>query len=187
MQGFIRRYRYARIAVLLLLGAAAIYAAQARRAAFQDRHGNLGKAPELIGDEWINAPRPITLASRRGKVTMVEFWTFGCSNCKANLPAYERWQRRYGPEGFTIVGIHTPELRFERVEQNVRDFVAKEGIAYPVLIDGRNENWDRWKQEYWPVIYLVDKQGFIREKWVGELGAAGEARVSGEVENLLKE
>jgi peptide-methionine (R)-S-oxide reductase len=149
-------------------------------------------APELTGGAWLNTPdkKPITLASRRGKVTIVEFWTFGCSNCQANLPSYARWQKKFADKDVTIIGVHTPETAYESDPKNVARRVKELGITYPVLLDADNENWNRWHQQYWPTVYLVDKAGRIRRHWEGELnwnGAGGEANLSTVVEQLLKE
>lgn len=149
-------------------------------------------APELVGGPWLNTAKeqPISLASRRGKVTLVQFWTFGCSNCRANLPAYERLQRRFAKQDVTIIGIHTPEFDAERDPKSVARRVEELGITYPVLIDSKSENWRRWDQQYWPTIYLIDKQGRLRHRWIGELehnGAGGEAKIARQVEALLNE
>jgi peptide-methionine (R)-S-oxide reductase len=146
----------------------------------------------LTGGAWLNTPgnKPITLASRRGKVTIVEFWTFGCSNCQANLPAYARWHKKFASRGVAVIGIHTPETAYERDPKNVARRVKELGITYPVLLDANNENWNRWNQRYWPTVYLVDKAGRIRQHWEGELnwnGAGGEAKLAAVVEQLLKE
>ena len=149
-------------------------------------------APELSGGPWLNTPdnKPLTLAARRGKVTIVQFWTFGCSNCRANLPAYARLQKKFEKQGVTIIGVHTPEFDHERDPKNVARRVKELGITYPILLDAKNENWQRWKQQYWPTIYLIDKAGRVRHRWIGELNyknAGGEATVTRLVENLLKE
>lgn len=149
-------------------------------------------APELVGGAWLNTPRnaPITLASRKGKVTIVEFWTFACSNCAANLPAYARWQQRFAAQGVVVIGVHTPELDFERDPKNIARAVKEKGITYPILLDANNTNWNRWNQQYWPTIYLVDKQGRVRYEWIGELGSgptSGEVRLSNLINQLLIE
>jgi thiol-disulfide isomerase/thioredoxin len=179
-----------RIGVLLAIGLGAVLFARARQMSFQEPTIKVVRPPELVGKEWLNTPKPITLESRLGKVTMVEFWTFACSNCQANLPAYERILKRYEPTGFTILAVHTPELPEEYKTENVKNFVASHGITYPVLLDQNYENWNRWHQEYWPVIYLLDKQGRVREKWVGELnsmGNNGEQKIGNEIEDLDSE
>jgi peptide-methionine (R)-S-oxide reductase len=150
------------------------------------------RAPELIKGQWLNTPgnKPITLADRRGKVTIVQFWTFGCSNCLANLPAYARWNKKFAAQDVAIIGIHTPESDHERDPKNVARRVRELGISYPVLIDNDHQNWNTWKQRYWPTVYVIDKAGRVRSKWEGELNwknAGGEAKIANTVEYLLKE
>jgi len=149
-------------------------------------------APELLGGPWINTAggKEINLASRRGKVTIVEFWTFACGNCLANLPAYANWQKRFADKDVVVIGVHTPETESERVTANVERRVKQLGITYPILVDQEHANWNRWQVEAWPTVYLVDKQGRIRYRWVGELNyrnAGGEAKLGQLVEQLLKE
>ena len=150
------------------------------------------KAPELVGGPWLNTPagKPISLANRKGKVTVVEFWTFGCSNCRANLPAYAKWHDQFKGKGVEIIGVHTPEFDSEKKLENVKAQVKKLGIEYPVLLDNQNQNWRNWNQRYWPTVYLVDKAGKVRAKWEGELdynGASGSARMTKQIEALLAE
>ena len=118
-------------------------------------------APELVGSQWINTPggKPITLASRLGKVTVVEFWTFACINCRHNLPSYARWHTQFAAKDVAIIGIHTPETDAERDPATVARHVQELGIQYPVLLDNDYKNWDRWRQQYWPVVYVIDKRG----------------------------
>ncbi len=149
-------------------------------------------APELTGGPWLNTAdgKAINLAGRRGKVTIVEFWTFACSNCQANLPAYANWQKQFADKEVVVIGVHTPETASERVTANVVRRVKQLGITYPVLTDEEQANWNRWQVDAWPTVYLVDKQGRIRYRWVGELnyrGAGGEAKLGQLVEQLLKE
>lgn len=149
-------------------------------------------APEFVGGPWLNTAghAPVTLASRRGEVTVVEFWTFGCINCRRNLPIYARWHKRFANQGVTIIGVHTPETPTERVAANVAARVKDLGIEYPVLLDADLRNWNRWRQQYWPTTYLVDKHGRIRYRWEGELNfgrANGEARMTELIEQLLRE
>ena len=164
------------------------------------RHGSAEKepealnlpAPELLGGPWINTAsgKEINLAGRRGKVTIVEFWTFACGNCLANLAAYANWQKQFADEDVVIIGVHTPETESERVTANVARRVKQLGITYPILVDQEHVNWNRWQVDAWPTVYLVDKQGRIRYRWVGELNyrnAGGEAKLGQLVERLLKE
>jgi peroxiredoxin len=149
-------------------------------------------APELIGGPWINTAgsKAISLADRRGKVTIVEFWTFAYSNSLVNLPAYANWQKQFADKDVVVIGVHTPETERERVTANVAQRIKQLGITYPILVDREHENWDRWQVEAWPTVYLVDKQGRIRYRWVGELnyrGTGGETKLGQRVEQLLKE
>jgi thiol-disulfide isomerase/thioredoxin len=149
-------------------------------------------APELVGGPWLNTPdnKPIKLADRKGKVTIVEFWTFGCINCQRNLPAYARWHKKYADKGVAIIGVHTPETESEKVWDNVQKKVKELGITYPVLFDLKSENWKNWKQHFWPTVYLIDKKGRVRYGWEGELdwkGAGGEAKMAARIDLLLDE
>lgn len=147
------------------------------------------RAPEFIGAQWLNTA-PINLAERRGKVTIVEFWTFACGNCLANLPAYARWQQRFAKQDVAVIGVHTPETEQEENPANVRRRVQQLGITYPILLDRDHKNWAAWQQEYWPTVYLIDKQGVIRYRWAGELNyrnAGGEETLARLVETLLAE
>jgi peroxiredoxin len=148
-------------------------------------------APELTGDSWLNLPKgsKLSLASRKGKVTIVHFWTFRCINCKRNLPAYDRWWKRFATNGVVVIGIHTPESEAERDPANVAKKVKELGIAYPVLLDPDRQNWNRWQQRWWPAIYLIDKQGRVRYVWECELEyqkAGGEAKMTQLIVDLLR-
>jgi thiol-disulfide isomerase/thioredoxin len=150
------------------------------------------EAPELIGDAWLNLPKAtqLSLASRKGKVGVLHFWTYGCINCKRNLPAYDRWQKRFAAKGVVIIGIHSPETEEEKSSLNVAKKVKELGITYPVLIDSDLKNWNRWQQHVWPAICLIDKRGRVRYGWEGELeynGAGGEAKMTRLIEALLRE
>src|SRR5271157_5062496 len=114
-------------------------------------------APELVGNAWLNVTNggKLTLASRKGKVTVVHFWTFDCINCKHNLPCYVQWRRRFAAQGLEVIGIHTPETAAERDPANVAKKVKALGIDYPVLLDPDRGNWNRWQQRCWPAIYLL--------------------------------
>ncbi|MBZ5537252.1 MAG: redoxin domain-containing protein [Acidobacteriia bacterium] len=149
-------------------------------------------APELVGGPWLNTPggKPIPISSRLGKVTVVEFWTFACINCRHNLPAYERLYKRFADREVTVIGIHTPETEIEHNPNNVSRRVKELGIEYPILLDQQATNWARWEQQYWPTIYLIDKRGRLRFRWEGELNyrnAGGEEKLARKIEELLQE
>ena len=149
-------------------------------------------APELTGGPWLNLPSgtKLTLAARKGKVTIIHFWTYGCINCRRNLSFYANWQKRYASKGVLVIGIHSPETAGEAKLANVVKKVKDLGITYPVLVDSDRKNWNRWRQRAWPAICLVDKQGRARYGWEGELeykGAGGAAKMSRYIEQLLKE
>ena len=129
---------------------------------------NLGQAPEFTGiTAWINAD-PLTMASLRGKVVLVEFWTFGCINCIHVAPYVKAWEARYADAGLVVVGVHTPELPFEREIANVRDAVAKAEIRYPVAFDPTFDTWHAFRNRYWPAFFFIDKSGQIRHVHYGE-------------------
>lgn len=179
-------------AVLAVAGASA-YRLNDRSAVAQDvKQVAYTTAPELVGSQWLNTPngKPITLASRRGKVTIVEFYATTCSNCIANFPAYNKWHDSLKSQGVEVIGVHTPETSFERDPKNVALQAKKYGINYPILIDANSQNWKNYRQQYWPTIYVVDKAGKIRSKWEGELesgGGKGTAKITAQIQQLLAE
>lgn len=124
-------------------------------------------APELEATEWVNG-QPFRLADLRGRVTLVEFWTFDCINCQRVIPALVQWHQVYAPRGLVIVGVHTPEFRHERELVNVRAAMQQMGIAYPVVLDNDFMTWRAYRNRAWPTLYLVDKRGLIRYTHVGE-------------------
>ncbi len=147
-------------------------------------------APELREvDGWINT-ESLTLRELRGKVVVVHFWAFGCINCIRNLPHYQAWYERFPPQQVTIVGIHTPETESERSLDNLRRKVEEYKISYPVAFDAKSENWKAWANSMWPSVYLIDKQGHVRQWWYGELnwqGANGEESMRGKIQELIDE
>jgi thiol-disulfide isomerase/thioredoxin len=125
------------------------------------------KAPELSAGDWINS-KPLTLAELRGQVVLIEFWTFGCYNCRNTLPYVKSWHKKFAADKFKIIGVHTPEFENERVLENVRRKTADLGIEYAVVTDNAYATWQRYNQQYWPVMYLIDKKGVIRYIHIGE-------------------
>jgi cytochrome c biogenesis protein CcdA/thiol-disulfide isomerase/thioredoxin len=130
-----------------------------------------GPAPDFRGIQtWLNTPgdRPLTLAKLRGKVVLVDFWTYSCINCLRTLPYLKAWYRTYGKDGFVIVGVHTPEFAFEHDVSNVRQATHEYGVRYPVAIDNQYGTWNAYGNQYWPAEYLVDAKGHVREAKFGE-------------------
>ncbi|BBU32033.1 thioredoxin (plasmid) [Burkholderia sp. THE68] len=125
-------------------------------------------APEFAGiDTWLNS-QPLTLAQLRGKVVLVDFWTFACGNCVNTLPAVKSWHRKYGDKGLVVVGVHTPEFPFEQDTHNVQRAIERFGITYPVAQDNRYATWAAYGNQYWPAFYLIDKHGRVAYTHVGE-------------------
>ena len=127
-----------------------------------------GPAPDFHGiARWLNS-KPLTLRELRGRVVLVDFWTYSCINCLRTLPHIRAWDERYRNAGLTIVGVHSPEFAFERVESNVRENVRKLGVRYPVALDNDFVTWQSWHNQYWPAKYLIDKRGNVRYYHFGE-------------------
>jgi len=129
------------------------------------------KAPEFAQIAgYINTPSsaPLTLASLKGKVVLVDFWTYSCINCIRTLPHLNDWYQRYADKGFVIVGVHSPEFEFEKNYDNVKAAVQKLGIKFPVILDSNHGTWNAYGNMYWPRDYLVDTQGYIRHDHIGE-------------------
>jgi peroxiredoxin len=147
-------------------------------------------APELVDSgEWATARRT-SLQAERGKVVVVHFYAFQCHNCVANFAHYNRWHEALSTKGVTVIGIQTPETKAERDPALVKQAASKQGFGFPVLIDLKNANWDAWGNTMWPTVYVVDKSGYIRFWWQGELnwqGATGDKTIEKLVDELLAE
>ena len=124
-------------------------------------------APEFAAGDWINS-EPLTVKSLRGRVVLVDFWTFGCYNCRNTLPAIKNWDARYRERGLTIVGVHSPEFAEEKNLENVRREVAELQIRYPVVTDTDYATWRAYDVAAWPTIFVLDKSGRVRWTHVGE-------------------
>jgi thiol-disulfide isomerase/thioredoxin len=145
-------------------------------------------APKISAARWWNTEAPIKFTP--GKVTIVHFWTFGCSNCRHNQPIYRDWVGKYRGTDVQIVGVHTPETPGERDPIQVNRYIKDHDIRYPVAFDLGGANWNRWQNRYWPSIYLVDRKGKVRYRWDGELrwdGRRGDQEVEAKVAELLRE
>ena len=130
-----------------------------------------GAAPNFQGvTAWLNTPgdRPLSLASLKGKVVLVDFWTYSCINCQRSLPHVESWYARYHSDGLEVVGVHTPEFAFEHVVSNVSAAAGQLGVKYPIAVDDDYKTWDAYQNESWPAEYLIDATGQVRHAEFGE-------------------
>jgi len=130
-----------------------------------------GAAPAFTGiTTWLNTPgrRPLTLAGLRGRVVLVDFWTYSCINCQRSLPHVEAWNAAYAKDGLTVVGVHTPEFAFEHVVSNITAAAGQLGVHYPVAVDNDYATWNAYQNNYWPAEYLIDATGTIRHVDFGE-------------------
>jgi cytochrome c biogenesis protein CcdA/thiol-disulfide isomerase/thioredoxin len=127
-----------------------------------------GAMPSLAGAvQWLNSP-DLSAESLRGKVVLVDFWTYDCINCQHTLPYVKDWAKKYEKDGLVVIGVHTPEYGYERIIDNVKDQVKKLGISYPVAIDNNYAIWRNFDNQYWPAHYLIDAKGRVRYSHFGE-------------------
>jgi thiol-disulfide isomerase/thioredoxin len=126
-----------------------------------------GELPAASAMEWLNSP-PLTGAELRGKVILVDFWTYSCVNWRRTLPYVRAWAEKYKDHGLVVIGVHTPEFDFEKNVENVRRAVKEMGIDYPIAIDSDRAIWRAFKNDFWPALYFVDAQGRIRHHYLGE-------------------
>ncbi len=153
-----------------------------------------GPVPPLDGAvQWLNSP-PLTAAGLKGKVVLVDFWTYSCINCLRAIPYVEAWAQKYKDQGLVVIGVHAPEFAFEKNVDNVKKAIADLGITYPVAIDNNYAIWRAFDNEYWPAHYFIDAQGQVRHHHFGEgdydqserviqqlLAEAGRANVSNDI------
>ncbi|OGH03084.1 MAG: hypothetical protein A2798_01495 [Candidatus Levybacteria bacterium RIFCSPHIGHO2_01_FULL_37_17] len=141
-------------------------------------------APEIIeGGKWFNS-KSLTLAELRGKVVLIDFWTYSCINCQRTLPYLRQWYEKYNDKGLVIIGVHSPEFEFEKSEKNVAQAIADFKLKYPIVQDNNFATWRAYSNQYWPAKYFIDKDGFIRYVHFGE-GAYNESEKA--IQDLLKE
>ena len=126
-------------------------------------------APEIASATWLNSA-PLRMAELKGKVVLVEFWTFSCYNCRNVEPYVKEWHERYRGQGLVVIGVHSPEFSHEREVENVKRYMKEHEIRFPVPIDNDFSTWNRYGNRYWPAMYLIDKRGIIRYVKVGEGG-----------------
>jgi len=125
-------------------------------------------APEIKGIAgWMNS-KPLTIESLRGKVVLVDFWTYSCINCLRTLPHIEEWDKKYRNDGLVVIGVHSPEFKFEKDEKNIETAIAKYHIRYPVANDNALATWTSFNNSYWPAEYLIDQQGQVVYESAGE-------------------
>ncbi|AGU51673.1 thioredoxin-like domain-containing protein [Variovorax paradoxus B4] len=125
-------------------------------------------APEFRNiDTWLNSP-PLKLQELRGQVVLVDFWTYTCINCLNHLPYVQQWHEKYKDKGLTVVGVHTPEFAFEKSTRNVRDAIQRLQIRHAVAQDNSYGTWKAFNNQYWPAVYLIDKEGRIAYSHFGE-------------------
>jgi thiol-disulfide isomerase/thioredoxin len=146
------------------------------------------KAPDLTQiSGYLNTSnnnQPIHLANYKGKVVLIDFWTYSCINCIRTIPYLNDWYSKYADKGFVIIGVHSPEFEFEKNYDNVKTAVQKFGIMYPVVLDNNLGTWNAYGNQYWPRHYLIDAQGYIREDHIGE---GGYAETEKTIQSLLAE
>jgi len=142
-------------------------------------------APELVGIEgYINTDSSIKIQNLKGKVVLVDFWTYTCINCIRTMPYLRSWYDKYTDDGLVIVGVHTPEFEFEKKIENVQDAVEKYELKYPVVQDNNYATWNAYNNRFWPRKYLVDIDGFVVYDHIGEGGYTETERI---IQELLKE
>jgi thiol-disulfide isomerase/thioredoxin len=139
-----------------------------------------GAAPAFSGiQQWLNTPggQPESITALRGKVVLVDFWAYSCINCQRELPHVEAWYKDYAADGFTVVGVHTPEYAFEHVPSNVAAGARRIGLTFPVALDNSYDTWNAYDNQSWPAAYLIDATGQIRHISIGEGDYPGEEQL----------
>lgn len=126
-------------------------------------------APDFVGiTKWLNTNNPLSIHDLKGKVVLVDFWTYTCINCIRTLPHVTSWYDKYNKDGFIVIGVHTPEFEFEHETSNVEKAIKQYKIYYPVAQDNNYATWNNFNNEYWPAEYLIDANGIIRREDFGE-------------------
>jgi peroxiredoxin len=147
-------------------------------------------APEFAaGTEWINS-KPLTFESLKGRVVVVHFYAFQCQNCQANFEVYRRWHQRYHDRNVVLIGIQSPETALERDLEAVRQAAVDRQLEFPIVMDAEMKNWKNWANTMWPTVYVIDKRGYLRRWWQGELnwqGATGDREIEAAIETALAE
>jgi thiol-disulfide isomerase/thioredoxin len=129
---------------------------------------DLGKAPELENTVWINSDHPLRLSELRGKVVLLDMWTYSCINCRNTIPSLKEWHAKYAPDGLVIIANHFPEFSYEADLPNLERAVSEMDIPYAIAQDNDGKTWSAYHNRYWPTMYLIDKTGQIRYTHIGE-------------------
>lgn len=124
--------------------------------------------PEFQGiSQWLNSS-PLKTSDLKGSVVLVQIWTFACINCQRTLPYVTRWHQQYAAKGLKVIGVHTPEFAFERDVNNIKAALTRHQITYPIAVDNEYQTWKAYNNEYWPHLFLADRQGRVRYDHIGE-------------------
>jgi thiol-disulfide isomerase/thioredoxin len=143
-----------------------------------------GPAPEITNDIWLNTEVPLRLADLRGNVVLVDFWTYGCINCQHVIPSLRGWHTQYSAQGLVIIGVHYPEFEYEADLQNLRAAIVRLDVPYAVVQDNDAVIWTAYGNRFWPTLYLIDKQGHLRYRHIGE---GSYAEIEENIQDLLAE
>jgi thiol-disulfide isomerase/thioredoxin len=176
--------RFRTLTAVVVFAAMAMFAAIAvtRGAAIAHPLNSAPVAPKITGiDKWLNSD-PLTMQQLRGKVVLVDFWTYSCINCVNTLPYVKDWYQKYKSQGLIVVGVHTPEYPFERDTENVKAAIKRFDIRYPVAQDNEYATWNAFNNQYWPAVYLIDKKGRVVYSHFGE---GDYAQTDAAIRNLL--
>jgi len=167
---------------LIVLTLVAVFNQRAIDTSYADSLVNI-KSPSIVTSNWLNSG-PLDNELLKGKVFLVEFWTYGCYNCKNVEPYVKSWYEKYHSQGFEVIAVHSPEFDREADIDNVKDYLQRNAITYPVAIDNDFAIWKRFSNRYWPAMYLVDKKGNIRYYHFGEGRYADSEKM---IQTLLQE
>ena len=158
---------FARSALIIAIIACTAFCSGAKADSLQDGLSAPYSAPEFGGLTWLNS-KPLTMSELKGKVVLVDFWTYSCINCLRTLSHITEWDKKYRDKGLVIIGIHAPEFAFEKDANNVKQALAKYGINYPVAQDNDGVTWNNFNNQYWPAHYLISKEGKVVYTHFGE-------------------